>query len=263
METKRDLAVVLRTVQYEERHKIITALTENHGRISLLARNAVHSRRFGSSLENFAAGDWIFIHKPGADLGTLHEANLRRGFSEISKDFERMALAAFFSEVMARVALPGEPCPELFRLHSNALALLDEGLDLQSLAFLGNVFLGKLLIWCGNQPQLDSCLSCGKQAQVLEKTVEVTGNIEVAGWVCSTCHAPQSGEWVFELQSVTRLWEALAEPVKAVKRREGVDLSLDRKVFSWLLRVLAFHVPGFDTLSLKSLRFLQVDNQSI
>jgi len=50
-----DLAIVLRAVPYEERHRIVTALTEHHGKITGMAKNAIQSRRFGGCLETFTA----------------------------------------------------------------------------------------------------------------------------------------------------------------------------------------------------------------
>ena len=52
MEQKRDLAIVLRWVPYEERHRVVTALTENHGKISALA--LWRSRAIASSLRSRA-----------------------------------------------------------------------------------------------------------------------------------------------------------------------------------------------------------------
>src|SRR5687768_422160 len=127
MQHKQDLAIVLRTVVFEERHRIVTALTENHGRISALARNSIQSRRFGGSLEPFTAADWRFVEtRPGADLFRLEEANTRRGFENLRKDFERLSMASLFNELMLKLAPEHEPCPDLFRMHANALAVLDE-----------------------------------------------------------------------------------------------------------------------------------------
>src|ERR1700746_1867792 len=101
---KRDLAIVLRSIAYEERHRIVTALTENHGQISAMARNAIHARGFGGPLDLFAASEWLFVDKPGADLARLDEAQIRRSFEGIHKDFEKLSLASVFSEFMLRVA---------------------------------------------------------------------------------------------------------------------------------------------------------------
>jgi len=80
VQTIRDLAIVLRSIPFEERHRVVTALTEHHGKVTALARNCVHSKRYGGVLEPFTAGLWNFVLKPGADLVSLREAVVRRGF---------------------------------------------------------------------------------------------------------------------------------------------------------------------------------------
>ena len=158
MQQKRDLAIVLRSIAYEERHRIVTALTEQQGVISAMARNAINSRRFGGALELFSASEWMYVEKPGADLHRLEQAQIRRSFEGLRKDFGRLSMASVFSELILRIAPKHEPCPELFRLHSNALACLEEtplippqaGGDIALL----NGYLTKILQWSGSQPQI-------------------------------------------------------------------------------------------------------------
>ena len=112
MQPERDLAIILKTVIYEERHRIVTALTENHGVISALARNSIQSRRFGGTLEPFTASEWLFAQKPGADLARLEEASIRRSFEGLRADFERLSIASVMNEMMLRTAPRYEPCPD-------------------------------------------------------------------------------------------------------------------------------------------------------
>jgi DNA repair protein RecO len=259
MEPVRDLAVVLRVVPYEDRHKIVTALTENHGRVTLVARNAVQSRRFGPGLENFAAGDWMFTHKPGAEIGGLSDLNLRRAFSEIPKEFERLALAGFFSEIILRVTQPWEPCTDVFRLHSNALAILDEGLAAEKLSFLANVYLGKILIWYGTQPHWARCESCDKKLEDFPPDTVLHGVLETMGWICPGCdpktHSDQA-VFKFTIEALICVWDALAQPLKRGVAEGVPNPKTQAPLFQWMTRLLAFHVPGFDQLNLKTLRFL-------
>ena len=221
MQPKRDLAIVLRSVPYEDRHRIVTALTEHHGQISALARNSIQSRRFGGTLEPFAASEWQFAEKPGAELARLDEALIKRSFEGIRKDFERLSLASVFSEFMLRVAPKNEPCTDLFKLHSNALVILEElpgpgsvparlsGSSFASLNIIGNVtadvtsithdrflrsillllngYLAKCLQWSGNQPQLQACHGCKRALDTLEPDASLTCLILDAAWICPDC----------------------------------------------------------------------------
>src|SRR5690349_15798507 len=124
MHPKKDLAIVLRSIPYEERHRIVTAITENHGLITAMVKNAIQSRRFGGSLEPFVAGEWLFTQKVGAELCHLSETHLRNAFEGLRRDFQKLSLASVFNELMLKLAPQGEPCPDLFKLHSNALFIL-------------------------------------------------------------------------------------------------------------------------------------------
>ena len=225
MQLKRDLAIILRSIPYEDRHRIVTALTEHHGQISALARNSIQSRRFGGTLDPFVASEWQFAEKPGAELARLDEALIKRSFEGIRKDFERLSLASVFSEFMLRVAPKNEACPDLFKLHSNALAALEElpspgtikpsvsfSADssgsvtttssdgqivsqedfLRSIILLLNGYLAKCLQWSGNQPQLQACHGCKRPLDTLEPNASLTCLILDAAWMCPDCRGKET-----------------------------------------------------------------------
>jgi len=272
MEQKRDLAIVLRWVPFEERHRVVTALTENHGRISALARNSIQSRRFGGALEPFAAAEWLFVERQGADLYRVDEAHIRRGYEGLRKRFERLALASVFNELMIRIAPEREACPDLFRLHSNALAVLEEMPDGEPLSELKllNAYLAKVLQWAGNQPQVLACLGCLKTLDTLDPYQPLNCVVSDAGWVCSDCRAietrhvrDRAAAQGFH-QSLLRLTPAalydfhasLTLPIRQVTAVTQASHAEHEQLFGFLEALMVYHVPGFDRTPLKGLRFL-------
>jgi DNA repair protein RecO len=188
----KDLAIVLRSVAYEERHKVVTALTQGHGQITALAKNSIHSRRFGGVLEPFVASEWHFSAKPGAELYQLTEAHLREPFDGLRKDYGKLCLGSTLSEVMLRLAPHQQPCLELFKLHSNALSLLSKH-DLKGKELLLlNAYLGKLLQWSGSQPRLQSCVQCSLPLEDVPLDMELTCIISQAGWICEDCRLAET-----------------------------------------------------------------------
>jgi DNA repair protein RecO len=274
MEQKRDLAIVLRTVPYEERHRVVTALTERHGRISALARNAVQSRRFGGALDPFCASEWMFVERTGADLYRVEEAQVRRPFEGLRADFQALALASVFNELMLKLAPEREPCPELFRVHSNALAALEEmpkPLPLAATLGLLNGYLAKVMQWSGSQPQLSQCLGCQKSVQELPPHAPVTCIVADAGWVCTDCrsadtrHVRDRGAQSFGTASLRvapaamrDFHAALGMPIRQVPESLQASDGEHRALFAFLEALLAYHVPGFEPGSFKSLRFLEL-----
>jgi DNA repair protein RecO len=270
----KDLAIVLRSIAYEDRHRIVTALTEHHGQISALARNSIQSRRFGGTLDPFVASQWMFTHKPGAELFQLSEALIKRSFEGIRKDFERLSLASVFSEFMLRIAPKNEACPDLFRLHSNALAALEESnADERTLLLLLNGYLAKALQWSGNQPQLQSCHGCKRALDTLEPDSSVTCLIEDAGWICPDCrmkdtrHIRDRGDQGFKAAQIRTTPMALIDflmsmvsPIRQIPAHAQASLEEHRNLFLFIEALFVYHLPGFDQKPLNGLRFLGLES---
>lgn len=273
---QKDLAIILKSVAYEERHRIVTALTENHGMITAVARNSIQSRRFGGTLEPFAASEWLFNHKPGAELYSLSEALIKKSFASLSQDFEKYSLACAMSELILRIAPQGESCLDLFRLHSNALSSVEEAdfssrMPGSSTALL-NTYLGKLLQWSGNQPRLHQCLGCELPLERVSLTSQLSCRAADAGWICESCQTSEdnfhfrTGEKskVSLSHSLLRLsplvildfQRSLTLPIRQAMNAIQVDSHQHKMLFQFLEAIYIYHVPGFDKLPLKSLRFL-------
>lgn len=271
MEQKRVLAIVLRSVPFQDRHRVVTALTESHGQVSALAKNSVQSRRFGGALEPFAASEWFFSEKPGAELWSLNEAQIKRSYEGLRTDFERLSLASVLNEIMLRLAPQHHPAPELFKLHSNALALLEESKEPGADVRLLNAYLAKLLQWSGAQPQLVGCLGCGLSLEELALDAEVSCHVADAGWVCPACrrdethHVREAGGMANATRrvAVPALRDcliALAAPIRQAVAVCSASRAQHEVLFRYLEALLAYHLPGFDKQPLKGLRFLSLES---
>ena len=258
MEKKKDLAIVLKSVRFEERHQIVTALTETHGRMSAMARNAVASRRFGGTLSPGVASLWHFVEKPGSDLARLEETEIRREFIQIRKNIGKMAAMSWASELILQFAPEREPQPELFRLLGQSLAWLDEveeaAFERKLTAFL-NLFTGKLLQLSGTHPRLAACDGCGDA--VRDSTLTYQGIPERAALVCSECR-PGARDPI-PARVILEQLQGLGQPL-----RKSLDYDIhqephsagSRTLFQFLEGVLVHHVPGFELEKLKSRNLL-------
>lgn len=278
MKLIRDRAIVLRSVPFEDRHRIVTALSEGQGRISAMARNCVQSRRFGGALELFTASEWqLSSRSESAELFSLQEARALRSHEKLRADFERMAMASLLSELMLRVAPEREPCLDLFRLHANALGALEE-IEASSppIAFL-NGYLAKILQWSGNQPRLQHCLGCGSSLTAMWQhpsaaSMRLVILVEDAGWVCETCRRGSSahvrgrreGQGIELLEvgasAMADFFMALVTPIRQVPEIAHASDAEHRELFRVLEALLIYHVPGFDRLPLNSLKYLGLES---
>jgi DNA repair protein RecO len=258
VQPQKDLAIVLRSIPFEDRHRIVVALTEHNGQITALARNSIQSRRFGGSLDLFVASDWHFSLKPGANLYNLSETWVREPFNNIRKSFEKLTLASIFSELMLKSSVKQEGVQEgstdLFRLHSNALSALNESTDVDREIPLLNAYVAKLLQWSGSQPRLQSCLECGILLEDLAPDSEVNCLIADASWVCLKC----SGAETLRLSALTMadFQTCLRTPMRQVSGKLKASLNEHRKLFKFSEALYTYHIPGFDQKALNGLRFL-------
>lgn len=277
---QRELAIVLRSVATGERDRVVTALTETGGLRAGLARNSIQSRRFGGALEMFTAAEWSFVARPGQELVSLREATVRRAFEGVRKDLNRLGLAGAFSEILLKLLQPGESAPELFKLHSNALAHLEE--DGASVALL-IVYVTKVLSWSGHQPRWLHCLACEKPLSDLWRehqtrtegtasadTAEATWlacRIPEAGWLCPECrlsagsaqqaHVGLTGSHI-SLHAAAEAGAKLHLPIRQAVREFALGLPEQRELLEFVRSLLLFHVPGFDRQPLRSLEFVQI-----
>lgn len=276
MERKTDLAIVLRSVPYDERHRVVTALTRNHGRISALARNAIQSRRFGGTLELLVASEWNFVERPGADLFRVEEAQIRRAFEGIRADFQLFSLASVFSELMMRFAPERELCEELFLLHSNALRLLEEQKISEPLFCVRilNAYIAKLLQWSGMQPRLGSCLVCEKPLQESARSGRwVKAMVADAGWSCRECRStspgPLAGQAVREsarqlsVAGVADLSLALGSPIRQAVVEASAELSEAREILGYQLALMDYHLGGFKPEMIKSFKLIDLGSSAL
>ena len=281
MQVSQDLAIILRKIRYEDRHLIVTALTENHGVLTAMARNAIQSRRFGPALELFAASTWQFSeknqgHHEDRPLHFLKEALPRRTFEGIRSDFSRLSVASAVNEIVLRAAHSGEKSGELFKLYSNTLAAIEEMDADRNDALLLDLFLLRILYWFGCQPQLDHCETCKKTLSEFNRDEKASPLIAQAGWICEQCREVATGHlrkenFSFSQHRLERFsLEALAElaltrtfPIRKAfetlsKSPTPTAKTEHQKLFGYLFAVLTYHVPGFDRTPLKSLRFLDL-----
>ena len=160
MELLSDKVIVLKSSPFEERSLIVQALSENHGRVSAIAKNGIQSKRFGGALNTFSASQWSFSRKSEHQLYFLKEATILNSFHAIRHDLQQFALASALNELLLKIVQPNQPTTKLFQLHSNTLSLIDLGAcrDQERLVF--NHFFSRILIWMGLYPQWSTCLHC-------------------------------------------------------------------------------------------------------
>lgn len=178
-------AFVLRTRPYGESDRLVTLITEDHGKVTGIAKGAKNSRRrFAGTLEPFVQIRAVFQVRPHSDLVFLTRCELVRALHGFTADLSRYAAGSYVLELVDRLVLGRESSGDVYRLVRDALADIDG--DGASDAVLGALEL-RLLAASGYQPSLDACRTCGRVANGTPTVYLVP---ERGGFLCRACVQP-------------------------------------------------------------------------
>jgi DNA repair protein RecO (recombination protein O) len=158
----RDNGVVLRTIKLGEADRIVTLITEGHGKVRAVAKGVRKTKsRFGGRLEPMTHVALQLYE--GRELDTITQAETLDHFRALRDDLDRVAKAQALLEVVDQVAQERQPNAPLYRMLVGALRALAAA---NAPLLLGAFFL-KLLALEGFQPVLDRCVNCGDTAELV------------------------------------------------------------------------------------------------
>ncbi len=149
--------IVLRAVDYGDYDRIITFLTPDQGRIAVMARAAHRRRELSGILELFTSLEMVCRAGRGR-LPLLHEAALIQPFPSIRMSIRKAAPAGYWAEMILNWLEDGAAQPELFRLFSDALTLLDR--NIMDPAVTSILFQVHFMRIAGISPCLTHCIRC-------------------------------------------------------------------------------------------------------
>ncbi len=155
-------AVVLRSVDFGEADRILTLLTDRHGRIAVIARGARRSqKRFAGALEPFAILE-ASVALGAGEVSRLAEARVLRAFPHLLGSLEAMREAGRTLELIRKVSPQREGEPRLLeaveRLFEELDARAARGVSVQG-AYCRCAL--RALAIVGLAPRLSACVGCG------------------------------------------------------------------------------------------------------
>lgn len=185
--------MVLRVVDYREADRIVTLFTEQHGKVSAMARGARRSqKRFAGGLESLCVVEVTLEHARG-ELETLREARPVLPCLALLTSLERMEAAGAGLEMLRATLAERHPEPEVFALTERFLVDLDAGCGVATRLLQFQLDVLDLL---GFSPELEQCGVCGKVAP--EDRVALF-RASAGAIVCRAC-----GGGALRLSAVTR-----------------------------------------------------------
>ena len=206
------LAFVVRTRPYGESDRIVTLITEHHGKVTGIAKGAKNSRRrFAGTLEPFVHIRAVFQQRSASELVFLLRCELLGTLRSLTRDLDRYAAGSYILELTDRMVLGRESGRDVYRLVQDALGLLDAGVPSDGLL---RAFELHLLAASGYAPALDRCRGCARPPEDL---VAFYLAVERGGLVCRACVRP--GEAVRPIAAATAraLARLAASPLAAAE----------------------------------------------
>jgi DNA repair protein RecO (recombination protein O) len=175
----RDRGVVLRTIRLGEADRIVTLMTEQHGKVRAVAKGVRRTTsKFGSRLEPLSHVA-LMAWQGRSDLDIINQVEVIDTFRPVREDLDRMSAAMSMLEVVDQIGQERHGNPRLYEMLVGALTALAD----RNSSMVGPAFFLKVLALEGSAPVLEVCVSCGEE----DSELLVAFDIVEGGVLCRSC----------------------------------------------------------------------------
>lgn len=242
-------AIMLRRFDYGDYDLIVTFMTEDHGKVTLIAKNAKKSiKRFSGMLELFSVLE-ITGKKGRSGLPVLTEANLVQPFSAIRSDIVKTAYASYFAEVIIHWVEEGKPQKDLFVLLKHVFDLLNRGRISGEASSI--LFQLRFLDLSGLSPNLAECGVCRTGIEAFSDNGIYT-SYATGGIVCRNCRSYRSEPLELSKGTLKQLMWAKSGALKKAARVQFTSRAISESL-DFIEKFVSFQI-GREPNSLQFLR---------
>lgn len=184
-------AILLRKIEYGDHDLIITFLTRDRGKISVMAKNAKKSvRRFSGAMDLFSVNhiQCTFPRKNRDAMINLCQTVLENGFSRIRYDVVNTAYASYWTEIVTQWLEEGKAQPDIFELLYTALEMVDDGYIRTEVISL--LFQIRFMRLSGFSPGIDQCDTCSTRLEGID-SARLWFDFKAGRVVCSKCRGSE------------------------------------------------------------------------
>jgi DNA repair protein RecO (recombination protein O) len=175
----RDRGIVLRTLRLGEADRIVTLMTEQHGKVRAVAKGVRRTTsKFGSRLEPLSHVALLGWQGRG-DLDTINQVEVIDTFRVVREDLDRMSAAMTMLEVVDQIGQERHGNPRLYEMLVGAVGALAT----RSSPMVAPAFFLKVLALEGSAPVLEVCVSCGEE----DANALVAFDLIEGGVLCRNC----------------------------------------------------------------------------
>ncbi|WP_100010620.1 DNA repair protein RecO [Lentibacillus sediminis] len=151
--------IVLRTSDYGETHKIVTAFSGKLGKFSAIAKGAKKPKsRMAAVTQPFIYGE--FLVYAGRGLGSIQQGDIVDSFRSIREDIVKTAYAAYISELTDKLMEEKSPDAYIFKELKQTLEWIATHEDAEIPVMMLEL---KLFQKGGFAPKVEGCANCSRR----------------------------------------------------------------------------------------------------
>ena len=205
-------AIVIKSMNLSESDRLITFMTENHGKVKCVAKGARKAKnQFWGSLEPMSLIHLIYFGREHQSLFRLNHSDIIESFQTIRDNFDKLYTGIYFLDLIDAMILEGHWEPKVFELLYQALAALNQQNELEPLRRLFEI---RLLSLSGYKPQLEHCVLCRKTPA----NGMIPFNYAHNGILCSSCSNSARIDIQFSIGTRNYIKKLLEVEIKTCER---------------------------------------------
>ena len=175
--------IILRCRNLGEADRVLTVFSEDRGKFEAAVKGARRPRsRFVGNTLPFNYLKAMFLS--GKSLDSLSQAELVHSFAALREDLIKMPYATFWAELVDGFLPEKVESKEIFLFLLAAFVTLEKTAEP---GLLHLAFEARLLNALGYQPELESCLSCGRPIEGLPLDGAAYFSVAAGGVLCEDC----------------------------------------------------------------------------
>ena len=194
-------AIVLKSFDYQDHHKIVKMISPSHGLISVFMSYANKKKSRYRSIAEPLTCITINVKSPrnaNDGLYYLVHGDLINSFYELKVDYEKVMMFYEMAEIIIRGDIDEYHLPYAYRTLKDVLEA--DASDNVKFRFYVVIFKAKMMAAVGLLPAIDGCVGCGQGRRI------VTASVSEGGLVCEDCYA---GDGIWVATDLIPLWRAL------------------------------------------------------
>jgi len=194
-------AIVLKSFDYQDHHKIVKMISPSHGLISVFISYANRKKSQYRMLAEPLTMVTMTVRSPRTESGGMYNlvtGSVVDGFYDLKVDYEKVMMFFEMAQIIVNGDLDMGQLPYAYR--TLASVLTEKTATDLNFRFRVVVFKAKLMIAVGIAPMIDGCVSCGTTRKI------VTASVSEGGLICESCY---TGDGIWLATDLIPLWRGL------------------------------------------------------